>query len=55
MSADGPPVEALPFLPVVEVDADEARAVRTGRVRREETIRVVHAGDLVAVDGTVLP
>ena len=50
-----PPAEALPFLPLVEVSADEARAVRQGRERRPEAVRLVHAGELVAVDGTVLP
>jgi tRNA pseudouridine55 synthase len=50
-----PPLEALPFLPLVEVDAEEARALRTGRSRRGDEVRVVHAGELVAVDGTVLP
>ncbi len=50
-----PPVEALPFLPLVEVDEQEARAIRAGRSRLEEAVRVVHAGELVAVDGTVLP
>jgi tRNA pseudouridine55 synthase len=50
-----PPVEVLPFLPLVEVGADEARAIRTGRSRHEEAVRVVHEGELVAVDGTVMP
>ena len=50
-----PPVEALPFLQLVEVDADEATAIRAGRSRRAEPVRVVHDGELVAVDGTVLP
>jgi tRNA U55 pseudouridine synthase TruB len=49
------PREALPFLPLVEVGAEEAQAIRTGRTRRVEPVRVVHAGELVAVDGTVLP
>lgn len=49
------PVEALPFLPLVEVGAAEARAIREGRSRRPEPVRVVHGGELVAVDGTVLP
>lgn len=49
-----PPRDALPFLPLVEVDAQEARAIRTGRSRRSEPVRLVHDGDLVAVDGTVL-
>ena len=50
-----PPVEALPFLPLVEVSAEEAAAVRQGRRRLGEAVRVVHGGELVAVDGTVLP
>jgi len=50
-----PPVKALPFLPLVEVGADEVLAIRTGRSRREEPVRIVHHGELVAVDGTVMP
>jgi len=50
-----PPVEALPFLPVREVDAGTAAAIRQGRERVDEDVRVLHAGELVAVDGTVLP
>lgn len=50
-----PPVEALPFLPLLEVGADEALAIRAGRSRRDEPVRVVHDGELVAVDGTVMP
>jgi tRNA pseudouridine55 synthase len=50
-----PPLEALPFLPLVEVSADEAEAIRTGRIRHNEPVRVVHDGELVAVDGTVMP
>lgn len=49
------PLEALPFLPLVQVSADEANAIRTGRKRVAETVRVAHENDLVAVDGTVLP
>jgi tRNA pseudouridine55 synthase len=49
-----PAVDALPFLPLVEVGAEEAAAIRTGRARRSEAARIVHDGDLVAVDGTVL-
>lgn len=49
------PVEALPFLPLVEISAEEARAVRQGRTRVREPVRVVCAGELVAVNGTVLP
>jgi tRNA pseudouridine55 synthase len=50
-----PAADALPFLPRVEVSADDAAAVRAGRRRFAEAVRVVHAGELVAVDGTVLP
>jgi len=50
-----PPVEALPFLPVLEVGVEEAAAIRQGRRRVDERVRVVCQGELVAVDGTVLP
>jgi len=47
--------EALPFLPRREVDAETAAAIRQGRERVKEDVRVLCDGDLVAVDGTVLP
>jgi tRNA pseudouridine55 synthase len=50
-----PAAEALPFLPLVEVSEADAAAVRAGRRRFAEAVRVVHAGELVAVDGTVMP
>jgi tRNA U55 pseudouridine synthase TruB len=50
-----PPAQALPFLPMREVDAATAAAIRQGRERVTEDVRVVHEGELVAVDGTVLP
>jgi tRNA pseudouridine55 synthase len=50
-----PAADALPFLPLLEVDETEARAIRQGRRRVTERVRVVCAGELVAVDGTVLP
>jgi tRNA pseudouridine55 synthase len=50
-----PPAEALPFLPRIEVSAAEAAAVRAGRHRFAEAVRVMCGGELVAVDGTVLP
>jgi tRNA pseudouridine55 synthase len=50
-----PPAEALAFLPSYEVDADGARAIRQGRRRVEERVRVVCGEELVAVNGTVLP
>jgi tRNA pseudouridine55 synthase len=49
------PVDALPFLPLVEVGEETARAIRTGSRRLSEPVRVVHDGMLVAVNGTVLP
>jgi tRNA pseudouridine55 synthase len=49
------PVDALPFLPLVEVGEEAARAIRTGSKRLSEPVRVVHDGMLVAVNGTVLP
>jgi tRNA pseudouridine55 synthase len=50
-----PPLDALPFLPLREVPAEEAAAIRQGRRRIDELVRVAHDGTLVAVDGTVLP
>jgi tRNA pseudouridine55 synthase len=50
-----PPTEALSFLPAIEVDEAAAQAIRQGRKRIEERVRVVCAGELVAVNGTVLP
>jgi tRNA pseudouridine55 synthase len=49
-----PPADALPFLPEVELTTAEARDVRTGRRRVEERVRAVYAGELVAVNGTVM-
>ncbi len=49
------PVEALPFLPVLEVSEEEATAIRKGRRRVGERVRVVCGEELVAVNGTVLP
>jgi tRNA pseudouridine55 synthase len=50
-----PAAGALPFLPMREVDAETAAAIRQGRERVSEDVRVLCAGELVAVDGTVLP
>jgi tRNA pseudouridine55 synthase len=50
-----PAADALPFLPAREVSAEEAEALRQGRRREAEQVRLLHAGELVAVDGTVLP
>ena len=49
-----PAVEALPFLPLVEISAEEALAVRQGRRRFDEPVRVVSGGELVAVARTVM-
>ncbi len=49
------PAEALPFLPAIDLSADEADAIRTGRRRLEQPVRAMCEGELVAVDGTVLP
>lgn len=48
------PVEALPFLPLAEVSQEEAVAIRRGARRVGERVRVACAGELVAVNGTVL-
>jgi len=50
-----PPAEALAFLPALDVDEEEARAIRQGRRRVAERVRVLCGGELVAVNGTVLP
>jgi len=50
-----PPTEALPWLPAVEVGAEEAEAIRRGRRRGEPGARTLHDGELVAVDGVVMP
>ncbi len=50
-----PPAEALAFLPAVEVDAAGALAIRQGRRRVEERVRVLCGEELVAVNGTVMP
>jgi tRNA pseudouridine55 synthase len=49
------PAEALAFLPAHDVDEEEARAIRQGRRRVGERVRVLCGGELVAVNGTVLP
>jgi tRNA pseudouridine55 synthase len=48
------PHDSLPFLPSMEISGDEADAIRHGRRRIEEAVRLVHEGELVAVNGTVL-
>lgn len=50
-----PPAEALAFLPAREVDEAVAQAIRQGRERVTERVRVLCGGQLVAVNGTVLP
>jgi tRNA pseudouridine55 synthase len=50
-----PAVEALPFLPLVEVSEEEALALRQGRRRGDDGVRYVCGGELVAVGRTVLP
>jgi tRNA U55 pseudouridine synthase TruB len=50
-----PPLDALPFLPVEDVSAEEVLAIRQGRRRVEELVRVTNEGRLVAVNGTVMP
>ena len=50
-----PAADALPFLPAVEVDAEEAAAIRAGRRRGQPDVRTVHDGGLVAVGRVVMP
>src|SRR5581483_11374860 len=50
-----PPAEALPWLPAVEVDAEEATAIRAGRRRAQPDARTLHGGELVAVGAVVMP
>jgi tRNA pseudouridine55 synthase len=50
-----PPAEALPFLPAIDLSPEEADAIRNGRHRIERPVRAMCEGELVAVDGTVLP
>jgi tRNA pseudouridine55 synthase len=49
------PAEALPFLPAVEVTAEEAAAIRRGQTRATPDARTLLAGELVAVGAVVLP
>ncbi len=50
-----PAAEAVPFLPAVEVDADEAAAIRSGRRHARADTRTIHEGALVAVGRVVMP
>jgi tRNA pseudouridine55 synthase len=47
--------EALPFLPAVEVSADEAAAIRSGRKPAPADVRTLLGGELVAVGRVVMP
>jgi tRNA pseudouridine55 synthase len=48
------PLDAVPFLPSLNVPAVEAAAIRAGQRRVGERVRVVCDGELVAVNGTVM-
>jgi tRNA pseudouridine55 synthase len=50
-----PPAEVLPFLPTVEVTAEEAAAIRTGRRRAQPDARTLLDRELVAVGQVVMP
>jgi tRNA pseudouridine55 synthase len=50
-----PAAEALPFLTAVEVDAEEAAAIRGGRTHAKAGVRTLLGGELVAVGRVVLP
>lgn len=50
-----PPAAALPFLPAIDLSKEEAAALRTGRRRIEQPVRAMCDGELVGVNGTVLP
>jgi tRNA pseudouridine55 synthase len=50
-----PAAEALPFLTAVEVNAEEAAAIRGGRVRAQPDVRTLLDGELVAVGRVVMP
>jgi tRNA pseudouridine55 synthase len=50
-----PPADALPFLPAIDLSPEEADSIRTGRRRIDRPVRAMCEGELVAVDGTVLP
>jgi tRNA pseudouridine55 synthase len=50
-----PAADALPFLPAVEVTADEAAAIRGGRMHAQADVRSLLDGELVAVGRVVMP
>jgi tRNA pseudouridine55 synthase len=50
-----PPAEMLPWLSAVEVEADEATLIRTGRRRAQPDMRTLSDGELVAVGRVVMP
>ncbi|HEY7694056.1 MAG TPA: tRNA pseudouridine(55) synthase TruB [Gaiellaceae bacterium] len=49
------PADALPFLRAVEVEPEEATAIRAGRLRAEPGVRTLCDGRLVAVGKVVMP
>jgi tRNA pseudouridine55 synthase len=49
------PADALPFLRAVEVEPEEATAIRAGRRRAEPEVRTLCDGRLVAVGRVVMP
>ena len=50
-----PALDSVPFLPLIEVSPEEAHAVRQGRQHVADAVRVACQGELIAVNGTVLP
>jgi tRNA pseudouridine55 synthase len=50
-----PPAGMLLWLPAVEVEADEAAAIRAGRRRAQAEARTLCEGELVAVGRVVMP
>ena len=48
------PLDAIPFLPLEDVSVEDAAAIRAGRRRVEQHVRIVCEGTLVAVNGTVM-
>jgi tRNA pseudouridine55 synthase len=50
-----PAAEALPFLPAVEVNGEEAAAIRGGRAHAQADVRTLLEGELVAVGRVVMP
>jgi tRNA pseudouridine55 synthase len=50
-----PAAEVVPFLPAVEVNAEQAAAIRGGRARAQADVRTLLDGELVAVGRVVMP